>query len=271
MSNLALRFATALVLAPAVVWLLYWDQKLGFLALVALAAVLTALELGAMVGASSKVDRAWIVVGTVLLFAGIYCGVHVSPSSATVLLSFLLVLFVGFTRVLFSRAPVEGADRRMAWSVAGPVYLGAPLAAVALLHQAPNGGGWVLLSMLFAFLSDTGAYFAGRFLGRHKLYEKVSPKKTREGAVGGVLGAVLGAVVAHYWFLPELPLEHGIPLAVLAAAIGQMGDLYASLIKRSSGAKDSGQLLPGHGGMLDRIDALLFTGAVTWAYVTLIA
>ena len=97
------------------------------------------------------------------------------------------------------------------------------------------------------------------------------PGRRRLRRVRGVLGAVLGAVVAHYWFLPELPLEHGIPLAVLAAAIGQMGDLYASLIKRSSGAKDSGQLLPGHGGMLDRIDALLFTGAVTWAYVTLIA
>lgn len=271
MSNLALRFLTALVLGPAVVALLFWEQKLGFLALVALAGVLSARELGAMVGASSAVDRLWIVAGTALLFAGVYGGVALAPSSPTVLLSVLLVLFFGFTRVLFSRAPVEGSDRRMAWSVAGPVYLGAPLAAIALLHRAPNGGGWVLLAMFFAFLSDTGAYFAGRFLGKHKLYEKVSPKKTREGAVGGVLGAVLGAAVAHAWFLPELPLAHGIPLAVVAAAVGQMGDLYASLVKRSSGTKDSGQILPGHGGLLDRIDALLFTGAIVWAYVAFLA
>ena len=89
--------------------------------------------------------------------------------------------------------PIEKAGQRTAWVIAGPIYLGGLLSTVALLHQRPDGGSWVVLAMLFAFLIDTTAYFAGSLLGRHKLYPKVSPKKTVEGAIGGLLGAVGGA------------------------------------------------------------------------------
>ncbi|MEZ4254297.1 MAG: phosphatidate cytidylyltransferase [Polyangiales bacterium] len=267
MSNLALRLLTAAVLAPLIVALLFWEQKAGFLVVIYLAALLCANELGAMVVPGSPLQRAWLAFGSMAVLTSVYAsGVFaLAPSVLTATVS--AVVLIGFTLVLFQRGPVAGADRSMAWVVAGPFYVGGLLGTIALLHQAPNGGGWVLLAMFFAFLSDTGAYFAGRFLGKHRLYEKVSPKKTVEGAFGGLAGASFGAALAHFWFLPELPLSHGIPLAILAAAVGQMGDLYASLIKRSSGTKDSGQILPGHGGMLDRIDALFFTGAIVWAYV----
>jgi phosphatidate cytidylyltransferase len=121
---------------------------------------------------------------------------------------------------------------------------------------------------MLSWFSDTGGYFAGRFLGKSKLYEAVSPKKTRAGAVGGLLGSVLGAVWASLHFLKgKFPLEHAIPLAIVAGALGQAGDLAESLLKRSVGVKDSGGILPGHGGILDRIDALMFTAASVFLYL----
>ena len=122
------------------------------------------------------------------------------------------------------------------------------------------------MTIMFAWFADTGGYFAGRFLGKHKLYEAVSPKKTVEGAIGGLAGSVRGAVLAHFWFLPSLELVPGIVLALVAGCLGQAGDLGESLLKRSFGVKDSGAIVPGHGGILDRVDALMLTAAVTFLY-----
>jgi phosphatidate cytidylyltransferase len=151
----------------------------------------------------------------------------------------------------------------------GPLFVGLPLTTLALLRRDQGDGagpGFVVMAIMFAWFGDTGGYFAGRFLGKHKLYEAVSPKKTVEGAIGGLAGSILGAVLAHFWFLPSLPLEHGVPLAIVAGALGQAGDLGESVLKRSTGVKDSGAIVPGHGGILDRVDALLVTSTVTYLY-----
>jgi phosphatidate cytidylyltransferase len=142
------------------------------------------------------------------------------------------------------------------------------LATLILLRRFENGGAWVLLSMMLSWLADTAAYFSGRAFGRHKLYEKVSPKKTVEGAIGGLFGSTGGALLAHFWYLPELSWVGAVALGIVAGGLGQAGDLAESMIKRSTGVKDSGWIIPGHGGILDRIDALIFTAPVTWAYVT---
>ena len=126
---------------------------------------------------------------------------------------------------------------------------------------------FVVLTLMFAWFGDTGGYFAGRFLGKHKLYEAVCPKKTVEGAIGGLAGSVVGALLAHFWFLPSPPARStAIVLALVAGALGQAGDLGESLLKRSIGVKDSGGIVPGHGGILDRVDALLVTSTVTYLY-----
>src|SRR5262249_52405670 len=130
-----------------------------------------------------------------------------------------------------------------------------------------DGASFVVLALMFSWLSDTGAYFAGRYLGKRKLYAAVSPKKTLEGAIGGLVGSVAGALMAHFLYLKSLPLAHGIALALVAGAAGQAGDLGESLIKRSFGVKDSGGIVPGHGGMLDRIDALVVTAPLTYLYI----
>jgi phosphatidate cytidylyltransferase len=129
-----------------------------------------------------------------------------------------------------------------------------------------------LLGFFFLVImgSDAAAYYGGRLFGRHKLAPTVSPGKTWEGAVAGMLASLLLAVAAHYWFFLDLPLKFALPLAAVMNVVGVLGDLTESALKRSTGAKDTAQILPGHGGVLDRIDSLLFNAPViyyfAWAY-----
>jgi len=138
---------------------------------------------------------------------------------------------------------------------------------LALLHRdVADGSLWVFVAIAATFSNDTGAYFAGRGFGRHKLYPSVSPGKTWEGALGGLAASVLALVVSRATFFPALTWSDVLAVAIPAAIVGPAGDLVESLIKRASGAKDSGKLIPGHGGMLDRIDALLFVGSWIFLY-----
>ena len=128
-----------------------------------------------------------------------------------------------------------------------------------------------LLSFFFLVLmgSDTGAYYTGRALGRHKLAPQVSPGKTWEGAVGGLVASLLMATLAHYWFFPELPLRAALPLAAVMNVLGVVGDLVESALKRGAKAKDAAQILPGHGGLLDRLDSLLFNAPLLYYFAAL--
>lgn len=154
--------------------------------------------------------------------------------------------------------------------VAGMVYvpvLFSFLPSLRAIDPGTEGIAWVFLVLVITWFGDTGAYFAGRFLGKHKLFERVSPKKTWEGAIGGMLAAVVGAVfITHNW-LPKVGVHHAIALGVVVDAIGIVGDLVESMLKRAFGVKDSGWIMPGHGGILDRVDALLFTAPAVWLYV----
>jgi phosphatidate cytidylyltransferase len=119
---------------------------------------------------------------------------------------------------------------------------------------------------LVVFLSDIGAYFAGRAFGTHKFAPAISPGKTVEGLIGGLLAAAAGAAVATAWFFPELPYKWSIPLAIVLAGVGVLGDLAESAMKRGAGAKDAASILPGHGGFLDRLDSLLFGAPILYYF-----
>jgi phosphatidate cytidylyltransferase len=121
-----------------------------------------------------------------------------------------------------------------------------------------------VLCLTVTWLNDTGAYFAGRAFGRHKLYPRISPSKTWEGWGGGLIASVGGAVAVKLLFLPELPVWVAAAVGVGAGILGPLGDLSESMLKRAFGRKDSSHLLPGHGGILDRIDALLFNAPFVW-------
>jgi len=128
-----------------------------------------------------------------------------------------------------------------------------------------------LLSFFFLVLmgSDTGAYYTGRALGRHKLAPNISPGKTWEGAAGGMAASLLMAALAHYWFFPELPLRAALPLAAVMNVLGVVGDLVESALKRGSNAKDAANILPGHGGFLDRLDSLLLGAPLLYYFAVL--
>jgi phosphatidate cytidylyltransferase len=151
----------------------------------------------------------------------------------------------------------------------GAVYLGAlggTMAALATLAP-PGGGAWrVVLLLAISMVSDTFAFFVGHAWGRRRLAPSVSPGKTVEGALGGLAGGIVGALAVRQLGLPSLPISHAVVLGVAVAALGIVGDLHESLLKRWAGVKDSGALFPGHGGMLDRIDSLLFGAPVLYYY-----
>jgi phosphatidate cytidylyltransferase len=177
---------------------------------------------------------------------------------------------------LLVRPSREKAFHQWAWTIAGALYVGWMLSYWLNLRGLEDGRNWVYLAMLTAFANDTTAYFVGRARGRHKLAPAISPAKTREGAIGGLAGAVIAAVVIAM-VLKLISAELGAPfsfrywqiivMGLLVGLVAQLGDLVESLLKRQTGVKESGNLLPGHGGVLDRFDSLIFVGAVVYYYV----
>ena len=139
-----------------------------------------------------------------------------------------------------------------------------------LLRNLDQGYKYIFLLFLVTWMGDTAAYYVGSSLGRKKLYPRISPNKTILGSLGGLLGSTGGAFIAKYWFFPELGSGDCLVLGILLGIFGQLGDLCESLLKRSTGVKDSGGLMPGHGGLLDRIDSILFTGAVVYLFYLLV-
>ncbi len=265
-SNLTMRVATAVVAAPFILGLLYMGPSWGWAVLVAAASAIGALE---FFGMTHPDDRVAQVVGVALTLA-VLAVLWRFGSSPTALLALIFLLpFAAMLLTLTRLGDMRTAALRVLATTFGPLYVGGGLGALALLRRdaGADGPSFVVLALLLSWFSDTGAYFAGRFLGKRKLYEAVSPKKTVEGALGGLLFAVIGALVAHVWFLRSLPLVDALALAIVAGGLGQAGDLGESLFKRSFGIKDSGGIVPGHGGILDRVDALLVTGTITYLYV----
>lgn len=172
---------------------------------------------------------------------------------------------------LLRRPSREGPFRNWAWTVAGALYAGWMLSYWLNLRGLEDGRNWVCLTMLTIFANDTGAFFVGRARGRHKLAPAISPAKTWEGAAGGLICAILGAIAVAIILNLVSPYAFAywqiIFLGVLVGVFAQLGDLVESLLKRNMGVKESGSLLPGHGGVLDRFDSIIFVGAVAYYYV----
>ena len=138
-------------------------------------------------------------------------------------------------------------------------------------RAAPEGAPLVIMIVAANALGDTAAYYTGRAIGKRKLSPAISPNKTVEGFFGGVAGAVLGAVAVQLVLAPPLGMGHAVAAGLLAGLIGPVGDLVESAIKRANGVKDSGSLIPGHGGVLDRVDSLLFSASAFYVYLLLVA
>lgn len=163
----------------------------------------------------------------------------------------------------------EQAFASWAWTIAGMFYVGWLLGYMVALRGIDGGRNWVFFALFVTFASDSAAFFIGKTLGKHRLAPRISPAKTFEGCIGGVFGAIIASLL----FLLPTPLKvdlgwvQVIILGFLVSIFGQLGDLVKSLFKRNMGVKDSGKLLPGHGGILDRTDSIAFAGIVVYYYV----
>jgi phosphatidate cytidylyltransferase len=259
-----MRLLTAAVVVPLLLALLYLGPAWAFFVLVAIASAICALEVFRMTHPGDLVSQ---VLG-VLTTLGVANALYFAGGDARVLATLLIgVPLLGMIIALFRFADIASAGLRVMGGAAAPLYVGVPLAMLALMRRDfPDGAGYVLLTLMFGWFADTGGYFFGRFLGKTKLYERVSPKKTREGFVGALIGALVGGLVAHLWYLPRLSLVSAVVLGLVAGALGQFGDLVESLLKRSTGVKDSGNIVPGHGGLMDRVDALLVVAPLVYLY-----
>jgi len=220
-----------------------------------------------------KPDVAAGFLGGAALFT-IFCFATPDPTQTrldvqTIVLVLLLLTIATLVAATLRGAPFDKMIASSGATILGVLYvvlLGGHLVALRTGFEERLSAH--LLSFFFLVLmgSDTGAYYVGRAIGRHKLAPTISPGKTWEGVVGGLVAALALAALAHFWFFKELPLKWALPLAVVMAVLGILGDLTESALKRGAGAKDAAKILPGHGGALDRLDSLLFNAPLIYYF-----
>jgi len=267
------RVITALWGIPLVTAIVWFGEP-WFTALMAIWGLLAAFEFYRMVAASKVPPLTYFgLVWTLLFILSRNSGLLslLEPHfNLDLLIPFLLTSAVVLSLIwLLVRPQKEGAFASWVWTMGGILYVGWLLSYLVAMRGLDDGRNWVFFALFTTWASDTCAFGIGKNLGRHKLAPRVSPGKTWEGVVGGIFGAVVMSIL---FFTPtpfRLPLIHwqAILLGLLVSVFGQLGDLVESLLKRNMGVKESSKLIPGHGGILDRMDSIVFAGIVVYYYV----
>jgi len=268
------RVASAALLIALVLATILWLPPVATLVVATLVAALAAGEVaGFAAHLGSGVPRAFVAAAAALVTLAFAVDQAVpTVPDVPALHAVLLALVVSGGAVALARPPDAGTLTRAAVAVMAPVYTGVPLGAIAAL-RATDGPDPLLFLLVIIAVSDTAQYYSGRTLGRRKLAPVVSPGKTVEGAIGGLVAAGLVAAALGPRLLStiSLPLAAFAALGVALSLTGIVGDLFESLLKRSVGVKDSSALIPGHGGVLDRIDGYLFASPVFYLFLMVVA
>jgi len=261
------RWLTSLILLPIIIIIIQVDRHdppYIFFALTFIVSFYALKEFFnlALPSDSEKIKKLGVNFG--LLFFSALCFIDdykllFAIISFILISSFFIPLIVGIKEIL--RLEVLGKF------LLGMFYISYLFSHIFLLRKEQDGDHWVFLILCLIFLGDTMAFYVGKYLGRHKLSSLLSPKKTIEGSFGNLAGNICGVFLYRYFFFPQLILSKCIVIALISGILGQLGDLFASYLKRSEGIKDSGKILPGHGGMLDRIDSLLFSIPFLYYYL----
>jgi phosphatidate cytidylyltransferase len=261
------RVLSAIVFLPILFAALWIGGPIWFSAIAAAGVLLGLYEYYRLASCGGEVQGLAAAAATLVAF---YFGRHeliVAIIAALVIVEMITQLFTRANNEDFSEMLPTAATR-----VFGVLYiavLGGYIIAIRVIESQaiPNLAAKLLtLFFIVVFAGDTGAYYTGRSLGRKRLAPRVSPGKTVEGAIGGLLGNVIAALIAHFTFFPELKIAHGIPLALVMGFLGITGDLCESMLKRGASAKDAGNLIPGHGGLLDRLDSMVFNAPLLYYF-----
>lgn len=285
------RILTAAILLPMILWILILGPEWSMFVLLLCALSLSVFEMSLMLQpkldemlrnyvslnaqgrsapplyqAASRPGHYRVLAGfcAVLMMALFTATVHFHLDAGRGLVVFGLI--IAMLAAVFATRGIEAEMARVLGFVLTLVYAGFPWIVIWDLYQKEPGAKQLLLVLVVVWAGDTGGYFGGRFWGKTKLSPHKSPKKTWEGAVAGLTSSMAGALIYHYVSYTNLP--GGVSAAILTGFLGgiagQLGDLVESVFKRFTGVKDSGTLLPGHGGLLDRIDGVLFAAPVIW-------
>ena len=258
------RFATAAAAIPLLLAIILYGPAWLLAAVVVVLAVLGVGEYASMAFPTRPGERALTLLLGTLLVVGMAAANRAPNLLGAVLAT---IVMVGLIWTLLLRRDFEEGLYDLGLSLVGVFYTGLLLPHFIWLRGLEHGALWVIFVLLVCMAGDTGGYAVGHALGRHKLAPLISPGKTIEGSIGIVVGSLLAGATAQLIFLPQRSWTEVLLLAVAIAILGQLGDLSESIMKRTFRVKDSGWLFPGHGGILDRIDSLVFPVTFLYYYV----
>ena len=268
-SNLFTRVVVAFVFAPLIIYITLLG-KLPFLILIEVLIILGLWEFSRLSQAkNSEIPKIPLII------LGIFLGLSAYLWGERVFLFFILGILYLSALILVIKGKTEGATSNLALSLLGFFYVAGLFSYLILLREmSPEsisnykmGGLWIVYLLLCIWSCDTFAYFIGAPLGKHPLSPRVSPKKTVEGFGGGILGAIAAAFFSHFVFFSSAQLKDLLIISLIVAFVGQVGDLTESLFKRDAQFKDTSNIIPGHGGILDRFDSLLFVSPLVYYYL----
>jgi phosphatidate cytidylyltransferase len=256
------RLISALCILPPLVLIVRFGSPFHFLLLLTCIIGLGLLEFYRMLSAKGFPCWKWLGVASgVVLPLAFYTGgvANQAAVAAIIMLSFIIGVF--------TRRELVTSVQSIAFTLLGIFYVGWLLSYVLLLRLLIDGPYYVFYIFSVVWLGDAAALVSGTLMGRHKLAPAISPGKTVEGAVGGILGSLSAATLGGLLLLGHFTLKHCLAVGIILAVLGQLGDLSESLLKRSAGIKDSSMLIPGHGGILDKVDGILFGAPALYYYV----
>lgn len=263
------RILSALVAVPCLYFLILKGGAFSFAILVSVAGLIALGEYYRIVFNKTETSIAGPIQITGYIFClAIICFSYTHPADFKITTGILALNFVlSGTIALFQFKENPDVVDVVTKQVHGLVYIAVMISSLVLLRgQASSGIAWVFYLLFLVAGCDTGAYYAGTYFGKHKLCPSVSPKKTIEGFLGGMIFVLVSGLLVKHWFFPSLSLLPTVVFLFLVSVVGPCGDLYESILKRTGGIKDSGSIIPGHGGILDRIDALLFVAPVAYFF-----
>ena len=260
------RWITGVVAVPILFAIIAYGSEALFAALIIGATLLGMAEYNRMVfgpGLSREKMETMAISLLILLSA--------AAGDMTLLVTVLTFTVMAVLMINLLRFGGQGPDMTTVGGVIlGVLYIPLLMCHFILIRKTPAGILWIFFILVLAFTGDIAAYYVGRTLGKRKLLPQVSPGKTVEGTIGLVAGSITGCLLFRQFFFPLIPVGHAVILGLVGSIIGQLGDLSESALKRSAGVKDSGTLLPGHGGILDRLDCLMFITPFVFYYRVLI-
>lgn len=265
-NNLLKRTMTIIIVVPLVFLTIFWKEFPFFIVII----IIALLGLRELYNIAHKQGyKPSYILGSILtsyfIIISVYDIYSLNYHIKNIFITFFIILF--FVRQLFKKE-YSKVLTEISITIFGSIYLGYFFSFILKIKDLPNGNYFLISLLIITWANDTGAYLIGTKLGKNKIFHRISPKKTIEGSIGGIIFGIAGAFALKSWL--HLAFIELISLGLLISIIAQLGDLFESVLKRGSGIKDSGTLVPGHGGILDCLDSLIFTAPVFYYSIILL-